>query len=326
MLEAHFACMAPDRLVGTGKSQLAQAMLIEGRWKMSIALVLGGQTGLLGQALCPALEANGFSVHTLGRNDGNIFDPAFLEKQIKNLVPDVVFNTIAWTQVDDAEDHREEADEVNRVFPLILARILKTLPNAWLGHFSTDFVFSEPATRAWKETDTPAPASVYGQTKLAGEKAVMGELPQRSCIIRTAWLFGSGKKNFVSTILNLAQQKDSLSVVDDQNGSPTYTTDLAEWSMALAKARATGIWHAVNSGMASWYELAREACQLMGYACKLQPVPSSAWPQKAARPSFSVLDNKKLADFLGTQPRPWPQALREYIFSDCVADDGETKK
>lgn len=289
---------------------------------MPKALVLGGSTGMLGQALVNALTKNGWQTASLGRGDGDIFKPEFLEKTIVKNAPDAIFNTIAWTQVDAAEDNYDSADAVNRIFPAMLASILARYENIWLCHYSTDFVFSEPAHIPWKESDVPQPSSVYGATKLEGENAVLQKLPDRSCVIRTAWLYGPGKKNFITTILKLCKEKDSINVVDDQFGSPTFTCDLAEWSCALANARATGLWHGVNSGIASWCEFANEATELSGYSCRVKPITSNEWPQKAKRPAFSALDNSKLTAFLGKKPRPWPQALRDYIFHSCEEISG----
>lgn len=283
---------------------------------MPKALVLGGATGLLGQALVNNLQKRGWDTQTLGRSDGDIFDLKYLKTQVTNANADVIFNTIAWTQVDAAEDHKEQALEINRAFPDGLARIIGTLPKGHLVHFSTDFVFSGEHHSPWKETDKPCPINVYGSTKLAGEKAVLGVLPDRSCVIRTAWLFGPGRKNFISTILGACKQQDCLNVVVDQMGSPTYTPDLADWSVSLAEKMVTGIWHCVNSGHTNWCELASEAIHLASGPCRIEAIPSSQWPQKAKRPPYTVLDNSKLSDFLGKKPRPWPQALRDYLFKD----------
>lgn len=292
---------------------------------MPKALVLGGATGLLGHALMNALGAVGWEAQALGRKDGDILDPDFMRDSILQYGPDVVFNAIAWTQVDAAEDNPDNAMSLNRALPDTIARILSASENALFVHFSTDFVFSGPGTIPWKETDEPSPQCVYGQTKYEGEKAVLKILPSRSCIIRTAWLFGPGKGNFIDTILSACQTKESINVVDDQFGSPTYTPDLAQWSVALAAKRASGIWHGVNSGRASWCELASEAAQLTQASCRVLPITSAKWPQKARRPAYSVLDNSKLADFLGQKPRPWQKALRDYIFGSYQAMQKEAR-
>lgn len=285
---------------------------------MAKALVLGGATGLVGQALRRVLAARDWQVETLGRADGNLQDMAFLESRVADADADVVFNAVAWTQVDEAEEHPEEALLVNRTLPDALARILKARGRGRLVHFSTDFVFSGARQKPWTEEDPPHPASVYGRTKLAGEEAVLSVLPERACVVRTAWLFGPGRRNFVETILDACRRRDAISVVHDQTGSPTYSLDLAQWSVELAEREATGIWHAVNSGQASWCELACEAIALTASPCRVEPVASAQWPQKASRPAYSVLDVGKLSEFLGKKPRPWPQALRDFLFSEYV--------
>lgn len=290
---------------------------------MPKALILGGKTGMLGQALSASLSISGWDIESLGRGDGDVLNPEFLQQKIDAITPDAVFNAIAWTQVDDAEDHPQEADRLNRALPLNLARILKSYPEIILYHFSTDFVFSGPSKGPWKESDEPSPGCVYGKTKLAGEKSALDTLPERCCVLRTAWLYGPGKKNFISTIIGLCNSRESVNVVDDQIGSPTYTVDVATWTAMLANKRQTGIWHVVNSGLASWYELAKEAVELSESPCRVHPIPSSQWPQKAARPVYSVLDNSKLADFLGKPLRPWPQALRCHIFGELNAEHQE---
>lgn len=287
--------------------------------QMAKALVLGGVTGLLGQALTRVLKERGWQVATLGRTDGNLLEMSFLEDHLAAADADAVFNAVAWTQVDDAEDHPEDALLINRTLPDALARVLKALGRGHLVHFSTDFVFSGPHQHPWREEDAPNPVSVYGSTKLAGEEAVLRILPERSCIARTAWLFGPGRKNFVDVILEACRKRDAISVVHDQFGSPTYSLDLAQWSVELAEKNATGIWHTVNSGQASWCELASEAIALTAGPCRLEPIASSQWPQKAQRPAYSVLDTSKLSGFLGKKPRPWPQALREYLFSEYMS-------
>lgn len=284
---------------------------------MQKALVLGGASGLLGQALVSVLtQTENWQVKSLGRSDINVFDEKALAAFLKEFQPDVVFNTIAWTQVDDAEDHPDQALEVNATFAGMLARLLAQT-SCFLLHFSTDFVFGSHSQRLpLTETDTPAPESVYGRTKLAGEQEIFSFLPKQAAVLRTAWLFGPWKKNFITTILQLAQKKKQLTVVADQCGSPTYTLDLARWSAVVAEKRAYGLFHAVNAGQASWFEFASKAIQLAHIDCTVLPITSSQWPQKAKRPPYSVLSTTKLANILDTSAfliRPWEEALAEYI-------------
>ena len=283
------------------------------------ALILGGRTGLLGQALHRVLSAQAWEVSTLGREDGDLLDADFLAQAVDKAQPDVIFNTVAWTQVDAAEDDCDAAMRWNRALPALLARLVKGTPRHLL-HYSTDFVFSGNKDQPYTEEDIPDPVTVYGKSKLAGEQAIMETAPDNSCILRTAWLFGPGRKNFVTTILDACHKRDAITVVHDQIGSPTYSLDLASWSAMLAEARITGIFHAVNGGRASWCELACEAVALSETPCRVDPISSAQWPQKAKRPAFSVLNTAQLTFALGLTPRPWPQALRDYLFSECMKD------
>ncbi|MBQ7456241.1 MAG: dTDP-4-dehydrorhamnose reductase [Desulfovibrio sp.] len=275
-------------------------------------LVLGGKTGLLGQALVryPGWE-QGSAIETLGRDNGDITDERFLAKALHAFEPTLVINTIAWTQVDDAEDHPEEAKAINVDFPAMLATILAKT-SCHLLHISTDFVFGQGGDTPYTEEDMPHPASVYGKTKYVGEGLVLEKLPGQSTVVRTAWLFGPFKKNFVATILAHAKHKPTLRVVCDQVGSPSYTVDVARFIAELGKQRASGLWHAVNSGSASWYALAKQAVALAHLPCDIEPIPSDQWPQKATRPSYSVLSNHKLEQFLHAPIRCWEEALASY--------------
>ncbi|MDR2695061.1 MAG: dTDP-4-dehydrorhamnose reductase [Deltaproteobacteria bacterium] len=280
------------------------------------ALVLGGHTGLLGQALMDALKLAAWRAVPLGRQDGKILDVDFLARKIRRTAPDVIFNAIAWTQVDLAEEHPSEAMALNRGLVSSLVHCIKDSA-VRLVQYSTDFVFSGAKQTPYTTEDAPKPESVYGMTKLAGEQALGALPPEQYCIVRTAWLFGPGRNNFVSTILNACRKRDSIDVVHDQTGSPTYTRDLAQWSLKLAELGAGGIFHAVNGGQASWCDLACEAVSLAEAQCRVHPISSAQWPQKAKRPPFSVLDAGRLAQ-AGIVPRPWPLALREYLYREYL--------
>lgn len=281
-------------------------------------MILGGATGLLGQALTQAAEAAGHEVMTLGRKDFDLTDSKQLAAAIDGWQPDVVCNTIAYTQVDKAEEEEDEAVLINRTFPCMLGRIVRERPSIYLMHFSTDFVFDGKKTGAYTEEDSVAPLNVYGRSKLEGELALVElGLPAYS-VVRTAWLFGPGKKNFVSTILGVCREKQKVSVVHDQIGSPTYTIDLAAYCMALIAAKGQGIFHLVNSGEASWCELAAEAARLAQQECAVTPIPTKDYPQKAKRPAFSVLSTFRFSELTGIKPRSWTQALADYIYSADV--------
>lgn len=280
-------------------------------------LVLGGRTGLLGQALVRVLRENGWDVVPTGRQDFDILDSEQLSAYVDRVAPEIIFNTVAWTQVDLAEDREDEALALNRALPTALGRIVKGT-STHIFHFSTDFVFDGRKKSPYTPADATAPLCIYGSSKLAGEQALANLCPANTCVIRTAWLFGPGRRNFVKTILDLAQERDELRVVHDQIGSPTYTLDLAAGCARLAELRPTGVLHLVNGGQASWCELASEAVSLAGFHCKVKPIPSSEWPQKATRPAYSVLDTADFTALTGMTPRPWPQALRDYIFKENI--------
>ena len=207
------------------------------------ALVLEGRTGLLGQALRHVLLGRGWSVESLERSDGDILDADFLQARLDSCAPDVVFSSLGWNTVDDAEDHPDEVLLYNRTLPHTLACLLKTCGQGHLVHFSSGLVFSGQHGSPWREEDATAPLNVYGKTRLAGEQAVLQTLPERACVVRTGWLFGPGKRNFVDDILNACHRRDSITIVDDRTGSPTYSLDLALWSIMLAERQATGLWH-----------------------------------------------------------------------------------
>ena len=278
-------------------------------------LILGGATGLLGQALAKKATDEHYDVIATGRGD---FDPTntdVLERFIDDTRPDIVCNTIAYTGVDQAEEEEEAAMLLNRVLPCSLGRIIKKRPSIYLMHFSTDFVFDGKAQEPYSETDKTAPQSVYGKSKLAGENALLELQLEKFCIIRTAWLFGPDKKNFVSTILDHCAQGKALSIVHDQTGSPTYTPDLAAYSLKLFETGGHGIFHLANSGTATWCELASEAVRMAQMVCTITPISSKDYPQKATRPTFSRLSTAKFTEHTGIVPRQWPQALADYVYS-----------
>ena len=268
---------------------------------------------MLGQALVKAAKARGHDVVTLGREDGDITNFEILKEKIGAVNPDVIFNAIAYTAVDNAEDDEQNAIAINKRLPEMLATLIKDTA-VYCIHYSTDFVFSGKQYIPYTEKDVPEPCSVYGETKLAGEQA-LAKL-DNCAILRTAWLFGEGRKNFVSTILKYAQEKGSLRVVSDQFGSPTYTKDLAEMSFLIMEHRGVGIFHTVNSGQASWCELASEAVKMLNLSVFVEPIETKDWPTKAVRPAYSVLSTQKLQQLYGYTPRPWLQALQEYIFEN----------
>ena len=281
--------------------------------------VLGGRTGLLGVPLTKAFQAGGFEVMPLGRADFDTCDPTAMGSFLDKFKPEWLINSVAYTAVDKAEDEPLEAARLNKSLPAMLGRLCADR-GVGLFHFSTDFVFDGKKSTPYVEDDPVGPAGVYGQTKLDGEKALLALNLPRLIIARVAWLFGPGKKNFVRTILNLAKERDVLKVVHDQIGSPSYTLDLAAYSVALVKSGATGLFHLANAGRASWCQLASEAVSAAGFECQVLPITSAEYPLKAARPAYSVLATEKFTQTTGVSPRPWLQALREYVYAEMETE------
>lgn len=276
-------------------------------------MVLGGKTGLLGQSLCAALTKAGWTALPVGRDDVDLLDTDQVAAFLDRHEPDVICNTVAYTQVDLAEDEPDLAMRVNKLLPAKLGRLAKQR-GIHLVHYSTDFVFDGQSCEPYRPEDTVNPLCVYGKTKLAGENALRELALDKLSIVRTAWLFGPGRANFVAKILSLASQRSSLNVVHDQIGSPTYTPDLAEHSVELLRAGCVGTFHLVNTGCASWCELAAAAVQAMGLQCDVHPITSDQYPQKARRPAYSVLNTESFTALTGVKPRPWLHGLREYVF------------
>ena len=276
------------------------------------ALVLGGTNGLLGRAVVAALREAGVETLAASGADVDYFDADALDDYLDEHEPDCIVNAVGYTQVDKAEEAPEEAYRLNASLPALLG-VLAGDHGIRLLHYSTDFVFDGKKGAPYLPTDPANPLSVYGASKLAGEEALRSLDPPGLVILRTAWLFGPGKMNFVQRILELAAERKELKVVANQFGSPTYTTDLARLSVALLQNRATGLLHAANSGQASWHELAAETVRLTGLDCRVLPIPTSGYPTKAARPANSVLDITDAARLAGYTPRHWREALADYL-------------
>ena len=288
-----------------------------------------GSSGMLGVdlscELAESYELYGFdiihsprsTVHGFKKGDisnkNNVFD---ILEEVK---PKFVIHTAAMTDVDGCELDREKAYKINTDGTANVALGCKK-SGAILIYISTDFVFDGKKKTPYKETDKTAPLSVYGDSKLKGEKAVKKELEQYF-ILRTSWLYGKCGKNFVDTIAGKAVHEKVLKVVDDQVGSPTYTVDLAGAIHLLLTKRGTrdegrgmsGIYHVSNSGSVTWYEYAKEIVKLTGSGTRVIPISSEELNRPAKRPAMSVMDNSKFNKFTGHKLRDWKDALSEYI-------------
>ncbi|MBI4284627.1 MAG: dTDP-4-dehydrorhamnose reductase, partial [Chloroflexi bacterium] len=280
-------------------------------------VLLTGADGQLGYDLCRVLPASDLIPLTIG--DVDITDIGSVKKVFRQNKPDIVINTAAYVRVDDCESHQDEAYQVNALGARNMAVAAQEC-GARLAHISTDYVFGgEGRTQntPFTEFDTPVPLSVYGKSKLAGEDLVR-HLCSKHFIIRTSGLFGVagalGKGgNFIETMLRLGSERDELRVVNDQVFSPTYTADIARKIAQLVDTEYYGVFHVTNSGTCSWFEFTKEIIRQAGLKTKVTPITSDQYPQKARRPSYSVLDNFHLRLLGMSDMRPWPEALADYL-------------
>ncbi|MGZ5001510.1 MAG: dTDP-4-dehydrorhamnose reductase [Methylomonas sp.] len=280
----------------------------------------GGQVGWeLQRSLAPLGELVPLS--TDSRNlIGDFTNLEGIAETVRAVAPDVIVNAAAYTAVDKAESEPELAHTINALAPGILAQEAKRC-GAWLVHYSTDYVFNGSGDRAWTETDSTGPLSVYGKTKLEGEEAIRGT-DCRHLIFRTSWVYAARGGNFAKTMLRLAQERDSLSVVNDQIGAPTGADLIADVTAhairtALQRREIGGLYHLVAGGETTWYDyakfvidFARQAgVELKVTAEAVQAVPSSAFPTPARRPNNSRLDTGKLQESFGLNLPHWQSGV-----------------
>ena len=239
------------------------------------------------------------------------------EQAVMNFVTahqiDIIVNCAAYTAVDKAEDNQELCDKLNHVAPGYLAKAIQTR-GGYLVQVSTDYVFDGTAHVPYTEEQPTCPDSVYGTTKLAGEQEAM-KYCANTMIIRTAWLYSTFGNNFVKTMLRLGREKDSLGVIFDQIGTPTYARDLAVAIFAaIHKGIIPGIYHFSNEGVCSWYDFTQMIHHLADIkTCKLRPLHTEEYPTKAMRPHYSVLDKTKIKDIYGIEIPYWVDSLKECI-------------
>ncbi|MFJ4198459.1 dTDP-4-dehydrorhamnose reductase [Streptomyces sviceus] len=273
-----------------------------------------GAGGMLGQDVLARLDRAGERYVALDRKALDLTDADAVSAALDEHRPAVVVNCAAWTAVDDAETREDEALAINGDGPRNLAEACART-GAVLLHVSTDYVFAGDATTPYAEDAPTAPRSAYGRTKLAGEKAVLAS--ERGYVVRTAWLYGTGGPNFVRTMIKLEGVKDTLDVVDDQRGQPTWSADLAGLLVelglgALAGTAPAGVYHGTNSGETTWHGFTQEIFRLLGTdPDRVRPTTSDAFVRPAPRPAYSVLGHGRFAE-AGIEPlRDWRAALTE---------------
>ena len=274
-------------------------------------VLVTGVGGQLGFDVANELEKRGMKAVGVDIDDMDITDRESVDRVIKEAAPDAVIHCAAYTAVDAAEEHEELCRRVNADGTRNIAGVCKELDIKMI-YISTDYVFNGEGERFWEPDDECAPKSVYGQPKYEGELAVQDML-DKYFIVRIAWVFGINGKNFVRTMLNLAKNHDTLSVVNDQFGSPTYTYDLAKLLVDMVQTEKYGVYHATNEGVCSWYDFACAIFKEAGIEMNVRPVSTEEYGAKAARPANSRMSKEKLTENGFERLPEWQDALRRYI-------------
>ena len=275
-------------------------------------LITGG-SGQLGIAVSQELDKHGIAFDAWSSKDLDITQSSMVSESIENLLPTVIINCAAWTDVDGAESYEIEASRVNSDGPENLAIAAKRC-NSKLIHVSTDYVFSGESQSPWQIADEINPQSTYGRTKAQGESRVLANYSENSFIVRTAWLYSPWGKSFAKTMTKLAiKGTGEVRVVNDQIGQPTSASDLAKQLVELGLSTSpAGVFHGTNSGQGSWYEFAQEIFNLAGADVgRVTPVSSTEYPRPAKRPSYSVLSHDAWTSTSVKPLRDWRIALAE---------------
>lgn len=278
-----------------------------------------GAAGMLGSEVVRTLRSESVCFCATDREVDVTDEKAILAYLDTEGCPDWIVNCAAWTAVDAAEQHQDEAFALNAKAPEHLAKVASK-HDARLLHVSTDYVFNGTSSTPYAPDAPVAPCSVYGRSKLAGENAIR-ECLSRHVIIRTAWLYGENGPNFVSTMLRLMRERDEIGVVADQQGSPTYARDLAKviGMMVMHPNPHFGTWHYTNKGITTWHAFAcaiQDAALKSGLlegACRVKPLTTDQYPTPATRPHYSVLDTRSLENDWDVKIPDWQQSLADYM-------------
>ena len=285
-------------------------------------ILVTGVTGQLGHDCVQELQSRGIEARGVASRDFSLTDGEAVRAYLLSYRPDAVIHCAAYTAVDKAEDERELCEAVNGAGTRNIASACREL-DCKLVYISTDYVFPGTGDLAYEVDGEKSPCNAYGLSKLHGEQAVQ-ELLQKYFIVRISWVFGVNGKNFIRTMLKLAESHDKLTVVADQVGSPTYTRDLARLLADMVQTEKYGVYHATNEGYCSWAELAAETFRQAGCGAVVEPVPSIAYPTKAVRPKNSRLSKASL-DAAGFERLPrWQDAVGRYLI-ELASSDVKTK-
>lgn len=274
-------------------------------------VLVTGVKGQLGHDVMNELAKRGYEGVGVDVEEMDITDRDAVERVMREAHVDKVMHCAAWTAVDAAEDQVELCRKVNAVGTENIARMCREL-DLPMVYLSTDYVFDGEGERPWEPDDERHPLNVYGQTKYEGELAVEKYL-EKYFIVRIAWVFGVNGNNFIKTMLRLSEAHDTLTVVDDQIGSPTYTYDLARLLVDMLETEKYGRYHATNEGLCSWCDFAKEIFRQAGKQVTVLPVTSDEYPAKAKRPHNSRMNKDKLEEMGFTRLPSWQDALGRYL-------------
>jgi len=274
-------------------------------------ILITGSKGQLGRELQALSKNYDYTYFFTDREILDISDDVALRDYIQTHQIDTIINCAAYTAVDKAETEQELANTINHLAVKTLAQIAKE-QNIKLVHISTDYVFDGKNFKPYKEEDSTDPQGVYGKTKCEGEKALQAINPANSIIIRTSWVYSSFGANFVKTMLRLGKEKESLGVIFDQVGTPTYARDLAKTILDIVPKINTehvAIYHYSNEGVLSWYDFAKEIMRMAKLSCTINPIETKEYPTPAARPHYSLLNKSKIKRDFGIIIPYWKDSL-----------------
>ena len=283
-----------------------------------MVVLVTGASGQLGQALQSiAYQYAEIEFQFYTSSELDITNLENCKTIFAEVIPDFCINAAAYTAVDKAESEPEKARVINVEGPRNLAIVCKEF-GVVLLHISTDFIFDGTATKPYTEEDSPNPTGVYGQTKLEGEKAIQ-EIWEKHFIIRTSWVYSEFGNNFMKTMLRLGSERDALSVVNDQIGTPTNAVDLAKALLKIIKschaefisASHYGVYNFSNEGQCSWYDFAKKIFEISKININLKPIPTSSYPTPAKRPAYSVLNKNKIKEVFKIHVLAWDERLKE---------------
>ncbi|HUC83360.1 MAG TPA: dTDP-4-dehydrorhamnose reductase [Flavisolibacter sp.] len=277
-------------------------------------ILVTGSNGQLGSELQELAPANpSFEFVFLTRAEMPLNDSTVIRETILANQPAFVINCAAYTAVDKAESEREEAFQINALAVEAMAKACAEIGAKFI-HVSTDYVFDGTRKELLKEDDAVAPINVYGESKLAGEEKALAVNPE-AVIIRTSWVYSYYGKNFVKTMMRLMAEKDSINVVNDQSGSPTYAADLAKAILQILSSPQwhPGIFHFSNEGVITWFDFAKEIGAQLQTACDVQPATTDNFPTPAKRPAYSAMDKSKIQQLYGVELKPWKESLQQCL-------------